>query len=120
MCAARAFTKPVRPTKKRGQRMAEAERTRPTSPNGVVLLSKAMPQAATDVEQRRRLRQIFDELDTDGSDELDYSELKQWLSRFGGPIGAISLKELKHVWTTADKDASDSLDFGESQQRRHS
>ena len=31
--------------------------------------------------QRRKLKEVFDALDTDGSDDLDYSELKKELPK---------------------------------------
>ena len=57
-----------------------------------------------------QLKAVFDELDKDGSDELDYSDLKEALRTFGVNL---SLSELKHVWTAADKDASSGLSFEE-------
>jgi len=60
--------------------------------------------------ERKRLREVFDEMDTDGSDELDYVELKQALVTHGIKL---SLKELKHVYTQSDKDASSAIDFDE-------
>ena len=59
---------------------------------------------------RDQLKAVFDELDKDGSDELDYSDLKEALRTFGVNL---SLSELKHVWTAADKDASSGLSFEE-------
>ena len=61
-------------------------------------------------QQRQRLREVFDALDTDGSDELDYTELKDALQQFGVKL---SLKELKAIWVAADKDASSGIDFNE-------
>lgn len=61
-------------------------------------------------DERKRLREVFDEMDTDGSDELDYAELKQALAKHGIKL---SLKELKRVYTESDKDASSGIDFDE-------
>lgn len=58
--------------------------------------------------QRKRLREVFDLLDTDGSDELDYTELKDALQKFGVKL---SLKELKNIWVSADKDANSGINF---------
>ena len=58
--------------------------------------------------QRKRLREVFDLLDTDGSDELDYTELKDALQKFGVKL---SLKELKNIWVNADKDANSGINF---------
>ena len=63
-----------------------------------------------DSSARSKLKQVFDELDKDGSDELDYADLKEALRTFGVQL---SLSELKHVWTAADKDASSGLSFDE-------
>ena len=60
--------------------------------------------------QRRKLKEVFDELDTDGSDDLDYQELKDALAKFGVKL---SFKELKQCWTAADKDASSGISFDE-------
>ena len=53
---------------------------------------------------------MFDELDTDGRDEIDYAELKAALQTFGVKL---SLKELKQVYIAADKDASNNISFDE-------
>ena len=56
------------------------------------------------------VRRIFDSLDTDGSDDLDYTELKQALSNYHVEV---SLEQLKKLWTAADKDASSGISFEE-------
>ena len=61
-------------------------------------------------EQLKRLQEVFDELDTDGSDDLDYDELKKALGAYGVDL---SLKELKEIWVKADKDASSGISFDE-------
>jgi Ca2+-binding EF-hand superfamily protein len=61
-------------------------------------------------DQRQRLREVFDAIDKDGDEELDYPELKAALKKFGVDL---SLKELKQMWIAADKDASSSIDFDE-------
>jgi len=55
-------------------------------------------------------RRIFDKLDTDGSDDLDYTELKQALQNYRVEV---SLEQLKKLWTAADKDASSGISFEE-------
>jgi Ca2+-binding EF-hand superfamily protein len=60
--------------------------------------------------QKTRLQEVFDELDTDGSDDLDYTELKAALQTCGVDI---SLAELKKIWIRADKDASSGISFDE-------
>ena len=60
--------------------------------------------------QRSRLKEVFDAADADGSEELDYPELKAALSSSGVKL---SLKELKQLWIKADKDASSGIDFDE-------
>ena len=60
--------------------------------------------------QRRKLKSVFDEIDTDGSDDLDYQELKNALVQYGIKL---SVKELKDVWIAADKDASSGISFDE-------
>ena len=60
--------------------------------------------------QRRKLKQVFDDLDTDGSDDLDYDELKAALKQFGI---SLSLAELKQLWVANDKDASSGISFDE-------
>lgn len=67
-------------------------------------------KAKLNLTARTQLKAVFDELDKDGSDELDYSDLKEALRTFGVNL---SLSELKHVWTAADKDASSGLSFEE-------
>ena len=74
---------------------------------------RARPLAASErftAKQRKCLKEVFDELDTDGSDDLDYTELKQALTGFGIRM---SLKELKEMYTKADADASSGISFDE-------
>ena len=59
---------------------------------------------------RKKLRKVFDELDTDGSDDLDYEELKAALTQMKVKM---SLKELKQIWIDADKDADSGISFDE-------
>ena len=61
-------------------------------------------------EQLSNLQPVFDAMDTDGSDDLDYTELKDALQGSGVDI---SLKELKAMWISADKDGSSGLSFAE-------
>ena len=61
-------------------------------------------------EQLSNLQAVFDAMDTDGSDDLDYTELKDALQGSGVDI---SLKELKAMWISADKDGSSGLSFAE-------
>uniref|UniRef100_A0A7S2D4N7 EF-hand domain-containing protein n=1 Tax=Haptolina brevifila TaxID=156173 RepID=A0A7S2D4N7_9EUKA len=70
---------------------------------------KASPVELTE-EQKQRLREIFDNIDTDGSDDLDYEELKQALQEYNV---SLSLKELKQLWIVTDKDASSGVSFDE-------
>ena len=60
--------------------------------------------------QRKQLREVFDAIDTDGSDELDYTELKDALANFGVKL---SLKELKQVWISADANGDSAISFEE-------
>jgi len=69
-----------------------------------------MPQKVFTEAQRGRLKEIFDKLDTDGSDDLDYTELKQALQNYRVEV---SLEQLKKLWTAADKDASSGISFEE-------
>ena len=48
------------------------------------------PERLTD-QQRARLKEVFDQLDTDGSDDLDYDELKNSLQQFGVPTAGLEL-----------------------------
>ena len=61
-------------------------------------------------EQLSNLQAVFDAMDTDGSDDLDYTELKDALQGSGVDI---SLKELKAMWISADNDGSSGLSFAE-------
>lgn len=61
-------------------------------------------------EEQSQIRLVFDALDTDGSDDLDYTELKDALHTFGVNL---TMLELKEIWRKADHDASSSLTFNE-------
>ena len=73
----------------------------------VRILQRPMSLSAA---HRKKLREVFDALDTDGSDDLDYDELKAALTQFGVKI---TLAELKQLWIDADKDASSGINFDE-------
>ena len=77
----------------------------------MAVLERQGSMAQLDDAQLGRLRDIFDAIDTDGSDELDYTELKEALQNEAGV--ELSLKELKQLWVNADVDASSGITFDE-------
>lgn len=62
---------------------------------------------------RDELKKVFDQLDTDGDDQVDFFELKNAKAALANLGVTLSLKELKQVFISADKDGDTAISFDE-------
>lgn len=73
--------------------------------------SAAARDDRTDANDDQHLRGLFDQIDTDGSGEIDFDELCKNAEVFG--MGALPTGKLRSVFDAADTDGSGSISFSE-------